>query len=247
MPSARGTAPRGRVPRGYGQFCPIAKSLQVLGGRWTLLIVRDMLLGGAERFNELANGLPRLSRGVLSERLRQLQRAGIVARSDDAPDGRPSYRLTQAGRELRPVIEALLAWGAAWAFDDPDEDDLDPVLLMWWVRGGVATDRLPDRRTVVEFAFRGVDRRFWLVLDATDASLCLQRPRFDVDVRVDADLAAFFDVWLGRRPYRDATEAGAIVVDADPELAQAFPDWFDGSPTAAAMRAARNARSSPRG
>lgn len=218
----------------YGQYCPIAKSLQVLGGRWTLLIVRELLLADSRRFSDLTKGLPRLSRSVLAERLRQLGAAGIVERSEG--EGEVRYRLTRAGQELRPVLEALLAWGAKWAFEEPEEDDLDPVLLMWWVRNGVRTERLPEGRTVVQFEFRAVEQRFWLVLERDDASLCLKRPRFDVDVFVDADLAAFYEVWLGRRDYWEAVACGRIAVEATPELERAFPSWLTCSPAAEAVQ-----------
>lgn len=227
----------------YGQYCPIAKSLQVLGGRWTLLIVRDMLFGGSTRFNELTKGLPRLSRGVLSERLRQLQDAGIVEKATSGENGRSEYHLTQAGRDLQPVLEALLEWGSHWAFGEPEEDDLDPVLLMWWVRAGVDAARVPEARTVVEFGFRGVEQKFWLILEPTDVSLCLKRPRFDVDIRVHADLAGFYEVWLGRRDYWDAVACGQIDVEATPSLERAFPTWLEYSPTSGAVRRAMGERS----
>lgn len=223
----------------YGQYCPIAKAMEVLGGRWTLLIIRDMLYGGARHFNELSRGLPRLSRGVLSERLRQLQSAGIIDRRPSGPNRRPEYLLTAAGEQLRPVIGVLLEWGAAWAFDEPEEEDLDPVLLMWWMRAGVDTGSLPAGRTVAQFDFHGVKERFWLILEQSDVSLCLKRPRFDIDIWVTSDLSALFQVWLGRREFSDAVDEGLIDLNSVPSLERAFPSWFSWSPTSAAVRSAR--------
>ena len=91
--------------KSYGQYCPMSRSLGMLGERWSLLIVRD-LLSGTTRFNDLARGLPGLSRGLLAKRLRQLELAGVVERLK----GR--YLLTEAGRGLEPVVDALSAWGA---------------------------------------------------------------------------------------------------------------------------------------
>ena len=124
----------GAVSR-YGQYCPITRSLEVLGDRWTLLVVRDLLVG-ATRFNELARGLPGMSRGLLSKRLDQLERDGLVVRADGG------YHPTVACEELRPLIFGLAEWGARWAFGEPRPDELDPVVLMWWIRGGIDPERL---------------------------------------------------------------------------------------------------------
>src|SRR5687768_8568736 len=137
----------------YGQYCPIARAAEILGDRWTLLIVRDLLCG-AQHFNQLERGLPGISRALLAERLRRLQQFGVLERQL-APKGRQtSYHLTPAGRELQAVINTLLHWGAAWAFGEPDPTELDPLLLMWWMHDRVYTERLPSRRIVVEFDFR---------------------------------------------------------------------------------------------
>ncbi len=103
----------------YGQYCPIARSVEILGDRWTLLIVRD-LLGGRDRFNDLQRGLPGIPRALLADRLRRLQRAGLLDKHVEANGHRTRYQLTQAGMELSSVIGALTQWGARWAFGEPD-------------------------------------------------------------------------------------------------------------------------------
>src|SRR5690349_8837069 len=122
----------------YGQFCPVAKAMEVLDERWTLLIVRELLLGST-RFNELRRGLPKMSPALLSKRLRALERAGVVARSADE-GGRSSYALTESGRELQPIVEALGVWGVRW-IPEIGQADLDPHLLMWDVRRTVPVDK----------------------------------------------------------------------------------------------------------
>lgn len=223
----------------YGQYCPIAKAVEILGDRWTLLIVRD-LLTGTNHFNDLERGLPGISRGLLSERLRRLQQMGIV-RKEERPNDRRStaYHLTEAGQELQEVIHSLLLWGANWAFEEPEEGELDPVLLMWWMRSRVRVDQLPSRRIVIRFDFRGAkEESFWLLLTRDDVSVCLTDPGFDLNVLVTADLSAFFQIWLGRLSFADARRAGRVQVDAIPALAHAFPDWFAYSLAAPAVRAA---------
>ncbi len=133
----------------YGQFCPVAKAMEVLDERWTLLVVRE-LMSGSTHFNELRRGNPKMSPALLSKRLRSLERAGVVRR--DEIDGRTSYHLTPCGMELTPVVEGLGAWGIRW-IGELGEDDLDPHLLLWDIRRSAPLDAWPRRRTVVRFEF----------------------------------------------------------------------------------------------
>lgn len=224
----------------YGQYCPIAKAVEVLGDRWTLLIVRD-LLTGTEHFNDLERGLPGISRALLADRLRLLQRMGIVEKQEQHNGRRrTAYQLTQAGRELQGVIQALLVWGAQWAFEEPAPDDLDPLLLMWWMRNSVCVEQLPERRIVIQFDFKGaLVETYWLVLTRQDTSLCLTDPGFEIDVLVTADLATFFQIWLGRIALAEAVNQRQVAIDAIPHLANAFPHWFRYSLAAPTVRATR--------
>lgn len=221
----------------YGQYCPIAKAVEILGDRWTLLIVRDLLTGTCH-FNELERGLPGISRALLSERLRRLQKMGLVEKVR-LPDRRQNtaYYLTDAGKELDTIIDSLLTWGARWAFEDPAEEELDPVLLMWWIRGRVCTENLPDHRLVIRFDFIGAKyESFWLLLSKEDVSICLTNPGFDLDVLVTADLSTFFQIWLGRMEYYEAVQIGKVEIDAIPAYTKAFPTWFAYSLAAPAVR-----------
>jgi DNA-binding HxlR family transcriptional regulator len=127
----------------YGQYCPVARASELLADRWTPLIVRE-LLAGIRRFNELGRGLPGISRGLLAERLRRLEQAGIVRRVTEGCH-RGEYHLTRAGDELQALIDLLGAWGARWAFGEPRPSELDPVVLLWWMKRRVQQDRLPSR------------------------------------------------------------------------------------------------------
>lgn len=224
----------------YGQYCPMAKAVEILGDRWTLLIVRDLLTGTCH-FNDLERGLPGISRSLLSQRLRRLQRMGLLEKVEsEHKRQRTSYHLTQAGLELQDVVNSLLVWGARWAFGEPDEKDLDPVLLMWWMRNRVRMDQLPAQRIVVQFDFTGAtEETFWLLLTKEDVSICMTDPGFGLDVLVTADLAAFFQVWLGRISFDEAQQRGQVAVDGAPALADALPAWFAYSLAAPAVRAAR--------
>lgn len=221
----------------YGQYCPLARASEIFADRWTPLIVRE-LLAGIHRFNDLDRGLPGISRALLVERLRRLERTGIVARRSDGA-GRTEYRLTPAGQQLQRVIDVLGGWGARWAFGDPRRAELDPVVLLWWMKRRVHRSRLPRRRIVVQFDFKGPRAgRYWLLLERTDVSVCLQDPRLDLDLRVLADIEAFYRVWLGRLTLDDALRAGVVALTGERGAVRGFREWFSWSPMAKAVRAA---------
>ncbi len=210
---------------GYGQYCPISRAVEVLGERWSLLIVRDMLCGYT-RFNDLARGNPGLSRSLLTKRLRQLELAGVVERLDG------EYVLTPAGEDLRPVVFGLGEWGAKWQFGDPADNELDPELLLWWVHDRLDFSVLPDRRIVLEFRFRGEPRHFWIVRDSGGPSVCTVDPGFEVDVLIQGDLADLYKVWLGKVPIRSALRDSSVQLSGAPALVRRIPDVFLLSPVA---------------
>ena len=227
--------------RGYAQYCPIAKASEILGDRWTLLIVREML-GGASGFNELQRGLPGISRSVLTERMRALERAEVVERRI-GPKGRTlEYRLTTAGRDLEPVVQAIGEWGVTWSFTDPRPDELDPDLLIVWIARHVDRGRLPADRTVIKFEFRNPAKRYWMVLEPSDVSVCLQHPGFDVDLEVIVDTATLYRVYLGRAELGDAMRARKLTVKGPQALQREFGRWFAWSAFAAASRSADERR-----
>jgi DNA-binding HxlR family transcriptional regulator len=211
----------------YGQYCPVAKALEIIGDRWTLLIIRDML-AGMNHFNDLERGLPGISRALLTARLRQLQQAGIIEKHFISTGRKTTeYHLTQAGTELLDVIAELVVWGAKWAFGDPTPEDLNPVLLMWWMKDGVNTEQLPQQRVVIQFNFQSkMLEAFWLILTAEDVSICLTDPGYEIQVLVTANLATYFQLWAGRITYSEALTKYGISVEGLPQFVRAFPGWF---------------------
>ena len=143
-----------------------------------------------------------------------------------------------SGADLQGIINELLVWGARWAFADPSEEQLDPLLLMWWMRSRINHDALPEARVVIQFDFMHKKREtYWLLLTREDASVCLTPPDFETDVIVSGHLALFFQLWLGHRDFSEALARG-IFIDAAPALARTFPTWFALSLAAPAVRAA---------
>ena len=155
----------------YGQFCPVAKAMEVLDERWTLLIVREMLLG-SRHYNDLRRGVPKMSPALLSKRLRSLERVGVVHR--EASGGHTTYTLTQAGMELRPLVESLSSWGMRWISDLGDED-LDPHLLMWDIQRTIHVDEWPRTRTTLAVRLSDTDGKpafWWIVASGDSIEIC---------------------------------------------------------------------------
>jgi DNA-binding HxlR family transcriptional regulator len=210
--------------KGYGQFCPVAKAAEIVAERWTPLVLRE-LIAGSHRFNDLRRGVPLMSTALLAQRLKELEHAGIVQRR--AGEGRNAeYHLSEAGQELRPIIEALGFWGARWTRSRLTSEDYDPSLLMWDIRRNIDAEPLRGaRRTVIEFGLRGAEaafRRWWLVVDEGEVDLCLKDPGYEVDVHISADLRAMVEVWMGRQSIRDATRAGQLEFEGPQTLVSRF-------------------------
>lgn len=211
--------------RSYHQYCPTAMAAEVLGDRWTLLIVRE-LLAGSSRFNELQRGLPGISRSVLAQRLRFLQREGVVARVDEEQGGR--YSMTPAGRELEGVLAAFSRWGSRWALREPRPEQLDPAQLLWSMHRRLRPDRVPDGRTVIEFRFIGCRRdRVWLVIERRRGSVCLKPPGSESDLVITSVVESLYRAWVHRVPFAGEVRSGRIRAEGPPPLARGWPEWFE--------------------
>ena len=200
----------------------MARAHEVLGGRWTLLVVRELLCG-SRRFNDIRRGIPRISRTMLSERLQALAFAGAVSRLDGARG--PEYALTEAGEELAGLVSALGAWGQRWLPRQPAAEDLDLEPLLIDMQRRVRFEALPRDPLVVRFEIGGRERRFML-LKADEASLCTHNPGFPEPLAVRSPLAAMVAWWRGDVSFIAAQRTGLSIEGPRP-LARAFPDWFD--------------------
>jgi DNA-binding HxlR family transcriptional regulator len=216
------------MSRGYGQHCPVAKGAEVFAGRWIPLILRNLHLG-CRSFGEIHQGLPGMSRSLLSQRLASLERDGIVERLP-SPSGRGwHWQLTTAGEELNEVGRALGTWAARWMELAPR--DHDPAMVLWaWCRL-LEPDRLPDHRVVVRFDLRDLPRqRFWLLVERPRAEVCVTHPGFDEDLVIVTDSRTLTQVHMGRLPLGQAIEAGNWEAKGPPSLARALMTWGGRSP-----------------
>ena len=213
----------------YGQFCPLAQATQLLCERWTLLLVRE-LIAGSTRFSELQKGLPLMSPTLLSTRLKQLRVAGVIQRA--GTKGNHVYSLTEAGRELLPVIQLLGVWGHRWAPSRLHDGDLDAGLLMWDMRRSIDPEVLPGHRVVVQFEYADAPRgaqHWWLVAEQGQVDLCLDDRGYEVDIVIRSSLKAMTEVWICQRDFDDAVSNGYIQVMGDKKLTRKLQGWLRAS------------------
>jgi DNA-binding HxlR family transcriptional regulator len=213
-----------------GDYCSFTKAVEHLGDRWSLVILRELLLHRTRGFNALVGGLPGISRSVLAARLRKLEELGLIARDPEARTGVPGYRLTPAGLELQPIMHGLWTWSKRWVPQDPVWAERDPDIIMAWLGHRVDPLAAPAGRIVVEFDIQGTRaKRGWLVLERdTEPAVCLEDPCLGPEryVYVEGDAAALFPIARGSRDWREAMADGSVRVFGEPELVRQLPGWF---------------------
>lgn len=218
----------------YRQFCPVAMAAEVLSTRWTIVLLRE-LVAGSTRFNDLRRGVPRMSPALLSQRLKDLQAAGVVTRVS-AGSGPAEYHLTEAGRELAPIVEAFGIWGQQRVKAEVSLQHLDVQLLMWDMRRNLDTTPMPRRRSVVQFLFSDLpasQRSYWLIVDPeAGVDLCSTEPGFDVDLYVSVDLRTMTAIWMGHDTVRRALDEERMILTGDDRLAADMQAWLGLSPFA---------------
>jgi len=233
---------------GYGQFCPVAKTAEVLAERWMPLVVRELLAGSCH-FGDLRRGIPLISPATLSQRLQELVDARILDRTRaGGRSRRVQYRLTEAGEELRPIIRAFGVWGQRWAQHQIRKEKIDPQALTWAMHRRLDFSELPADRAVLLFEFPDVEirlRRFWFVIDHGQVDVCLKNPGHEVDLTLVTSIRTLAMIYLGQVQPDAAVRSGAIVLGGSRALARTFPAWCPRSPFAAAARHPVGVRTAP--
>jgi len=226
----------------YGQFCPVAMASEIVGTRWTILVLGGRA-AGTSRFNDLRRGVPRMSPALLSQRLKELEDAGIVVRRRSRRDaGVMEYHLTESGLELAPIIDAIGAWGQRWIESDLSLQRLDAQLLMWDMRRNLDTDPMPDERSVIHFQYTGQptkSRNWWLIVEpGFEVDLCGVDPGHDIDLYVSTDLRTMTAVWMGYDTVRKAVSDDRLLLTGNRTLASKMQAWLGLSPLAKVARKA---------
>jgi DNA-binding HxlR family transcriptional regulator len=221
------------VEGSYKQFCPLAMASEILCTRWTLLLLRELLLG-TSRFNDLRRGLPRMSPALLSKRLKELEAAGVLQRNPPAGGAEVSeYRLTDAGRALKPVVDAVGDWGHRWVTTEATLAHLDVSLLMWNMRRNIDAQPMPPRRTTIQIIYTDLaiaKRDWWLIVEPErDVDLCSVNPGFDVDLYVTTDLRTMTEIWMGYGSAARAKAEDRLLLTGDRQLSASFETWLGSS------------------
>jgi len=220
----------------YKQFCPVAMAAEILCTRWTVVLLRE-LMAGSTRFNDLRRGVPRMSPALLSQRLKELEQAGIVRRVVSRGDtGVPEYHLTRAGKELEPIVNAFGVWGQRWITSELSLENLDAQLLMWDMRRGLAPEPMPKRRSTIQFLYSDAPpslKAWWLIVTPGEGvDLCGIDPGHDVDLYVACDLRTMTAIWMGLDTVRKAVREDRMKLTGDRKLEEHMQAWLGLSPFA---------------
>lgn len=211
----------------YGQYCPVALASEILGERWTILVILA-LCDGVTRFSDMQRALPRISASTLAQRLRSLEASQVISKRKTADRKTIEYRLTAAGQDLAPIIFEMGSWGQRWA-RDLEKEDLDPRFLIWSVHLRMNIDAMPPGRTTIQFEFTDLphnERYYWIVVNGRTVDVCVKHPGYDADVQVASNIGRFVDAWRGFSSMHNEIAAGRIKISGAAELTAAFPRWL---------------------
>lgn len=213
----------------YGRLCPITHACEILGARWTILVLCE-LWAGSTRFNDIRRGVGAISPGLLSKRLKELEIAGLVERIEDKTTGTVDYVRTQKAIELEPALDAL----AAWAQRNIDAEialcGTNLSNLMWKLRQWIHVKELPRRRVVIRFHFNDSDLAYdtyWMVVEPDGVpDVCTSVPGLDVDLFVETTVMSLAGILIGRTTIAREIERGSLFVSGDVRLARTIDRWL---------------------
>lgn len=206
-------------------------SADILGDKWTLLLLREMFLG-TTRFGGFQKAIPRMSPSILSKRLKTLEAAEIIIRKSAPTSQTADYKLTRSGRELGPIVENMAIWGMRWRKRSIAAQDCDVGGFMWDFHRTLNTEGLPDGETVilVQISDRTDLNTWWVIANGESVDLCPTDPGHNVDVYLTATLANLVALWLGDVGVREAVEAKTVFLDGPRHLTNTAQDWMAQSP-----------------
>ena len=214
----------------YGQFCPIAKASEIIGEKWTILIIREILMG-CTRFSDLLRGLGTISPTLLTRRLSDLEARGMIIKKKI--QGRRGYEYfpTESCNELKPILLSIGDWGMRWARSNLVAKDYDVELLMLYLQRSILPEKLPGAETVIRFAFTDMTEKanWWIIIRHGDVDICDQDPGKDVDVFFTTTVRVMVDIWTGRTTYRKAVANDNLSIIGPVGLTRNVTDWMSNS------------------
>ena len=212
----------------YGQFCPIAKATEILGEKWTLLVVRELLMGGT-RFSELQRGLSLISPTMLSKRLDTLEEHGLVLKKKIPNQKGYEYFPTRSCSELLPIIKTLGDWGMRWARSNLTEKDYDVELLMLYLKRSINPENLIGNETVIRYKFTDIKDfpDWWMVVKGGDVDLCVKDPGKEVDVYFTTSVKTMAGIWMGDTTYKKAIAGDELKLVGPKALTKDVGRWME--------------------
>jgi len=211
----------------YGEACPISRATTVLCERWTLQLIREMLLG-ASRFSEFQTYLPKISPSLLNSRLRMLEEEGLVIRKRIPEKRGYEYLLTPAGQSLQPVLSELGKWGIQWVFDSMDDEQLNVATIVRDFAFALDASQLPAGDVTIQFKIAAADgtcSRFVLVRDR-QTQVCEENPGYEVDVYLTSTLKDLYNIWFGEITVAAARDCGRLKVSGIPGYTKNLGRWL---------------------
>jgi DNA-binding HxlR family transcriptional regulator len=228
----------GQSEKSYGQFCPVAMAAEIFCSRWSPQQLHEMICGSA-RFNDIRRGLPRISPTLLSKRLKELEKAGLIAERKTGGRGTAEYKLTDAGEDLRDVIVSLGVWGHRWIESSLSLKNLDPSLLMWDMRRHLVPTSLPKHRCTMKFIYPEISagrKTWWVLIEKNQVDVCAVDPGYEIDLLVRSSLRSMTSVWMGMTTLKSEIDAGNIELSGDRAIARSMHEWLGLSPFAKERR-----------
>jgi DNA-binding HxlR family transcriptional regulator len=212
----------------YGQFCPIAKATEIIGEKWTVLIIREALMGST-RYSEFQRGLSLISPTMLAKRLDSLVTHGLLVKKRVPGQRGYEYFPTTSCKELLPIVRSLGEWGMRWARSNLTETDYDVELLMLYLQRSIAPENLPGNENVIRFKFTDIEdlSEWWLVVTGDQIDICVKDPGKEVDVYFTSTVKTLADIWMGDTTYRRALADGTLKIVGNSALTRNITAWMN--------------------
>lgn len=217
-----------RSETSYGQFCPLAMAAEFLCSRWTILILRELLLG-SKSFNDISRGVARMSRTLLSARLKELTERGIVTKQVIGNARHSSYQLTEAGAALSSVVFGMADWSQEWLQIEPSLKNLDADHLFWNLRRSAKPLAELPNPFVVQISLLDQSKEHkhaWLVFKASEVELCIIDHDYQVDVQIEATTENLTKLYMGWSDFSAAIQNKEVVLRGPSRYVDIAERWL---------------------